>query len=149
MRKAFTLMEEIIVIFIIGILAIVAVPRYFKLSRQTHEAVLVSFVNTLNRTIGEELWAISMSQGKNGSIKNLADIEDAAFLSKYVEIPEEINSSSVNLSNCGENEFKTVMTINSKMVGEEYNITCKDGSATTAPFFQLIRIKDNKTLVSR
>ncbi len=149
MRNAFTLMEEIIVIFILGILAVVVIPRYFKMSRQTHEAVLVSFVNTLNRTIGEELWSKSITTGKNGSIKNLADVEDGNFLSKYIDIPKEINLSSVNLSNCGYNEFKTVMTVNKNIVGEEYNITCKDGSVTTSPYFRLVRIKDNKTLVSR
>ncbi len=149
MKKAFTMLELIFVIVIIGILAGVAIPYYFKLSKNTHEAVLISFVRTLNRTTGEDLWSKSMSEGKNGSIVNINSSEDYSFLSKYIEIPPEINASSINLKNCGEEKYQTIMTANSKIAGQEYNITCKDGTATTAPYFELIRLKDNKVLVSR
>ena len=137
------------VIVIIGILTVIAIPRYFAVGQHAHQAVLISFVRILNRTTGENLCSKSISEGKNGSIVNLASNEDAAFLSKYVQIPKEINASDINLSKCGNGVYKTVMTANPDIAGEEYNITCKDGTATTAPYFRLIRIKDNKTLVSR
>ncbi len=149
MKKAFTMIELIFVLIVIGILAAIAIPRYFALGQQSHEAVLISFVRTLNRTTGEDLWSRSITSGKNGSITQLTSKEDASFLLKYVEIPPEINISSVNLSKCGNGVYKTIMTANPKVAEGEYNITCKDGTATTAPYFRLIRLKDNKILVSR
>jgi len=149
MKKSFTMIELIFVIVILGILAGIAIPRYFVVGQHAHEAVLISFTRTLNRTTGEDLWSRSISSGKNGSIINLSSNEGSEFLQKYIQIPKEINYSSVNLSNCGNGVYKTIMTANVKVAGEEYNITCKDGTATTAPYFRLIRIKDNKILVSR
>jgi len=141
-RKAFTIIEIIFVLVVIGILAAVAMPRYFLIGKKAHE-------KTLNRTTGEDLWARSISEGKNGSIKNLADNEDYQFLSQYISIPPEINKSDINLSKCGVGEYKTVMTANSNVAEGEYNITCKDGTAKSAPYFRLIRVEDRKILVSR
>ncbi len=148
MKNAFTIVELIFIIIIIGILTAIAIPRYFVMGHIAHESNLISFVKTLNRTTGEDLWARSINEGKNGSIKNLAPVEDANFLSKYIDIPKEINASSIDLSKCGSGVYKTIMVSNSKIVGE-YNITCKDGTSTTAPYFRLIRLKDNKVLVTR
>ncbi len=147
--KSFTMLELIFVIVVIGILAAIAIPRYFLLGNSAHEANLISFVRTLNRTTGEDLWARSINEGKNGSITNLATKEDAVFLSKYIQIPKEINISSINLKNCGNGEYKTVMIADFTVAGEEYNITCKDGTSKSAPYFKLIRVKDNKVLVNR
>ena len=149
MTKAFTMLELIFVIVILGILAAIAIPRYFAMGKTSHQAVLIAFVSTLNRTTGEDLWSKSMSEGKNGSITNLAPKEDANFLSKYIQIPPEINASSINLSKCGNGVYKTVMTANPNVAEDEYNITCKNGTSTTAPYFELIRLKDDKVLVSR
>ncbi len=148
MKKAFTMIELIVVIIIISILAAITIPRYFVLVHSAHEANLISFVKTLNRTTGEDLWLRSLNEGKKGSIKNLAPIENYSFLSKYIYIPKEINESSIDLSKCGNGIYKTVMVSNSKIAGD-YNITCKDGTPTTAPYFRLIRLKDNKVLVVR
>ncbi|EDM24357.1 type II secretion system protein [Caminibacter mediatlanticus] len=149
MKKSFTMIELIFVIVILGILAAVAIPKYFVMGHTAHESNLISFVKTLNRTTGEDLWARSINEGKNGSIKYLAPIEDANFLSKYIDIPKEINASSINLKKCGEGNYSTIMRANIKIMREEYNITCKDGTSTTAPYFQLIRLNDNKVLVTR
>ena len=149
MKKAFTMIELIFVIVILGILAAVAIPRYFAVGQHAHESILISFVRTLNRTTGEDLWGKSMSEGKKGDITHLAPVEDAKFLSKYIQIPKEINASSIDLTKCGNGEYKTVMVANSKVAGGEYNITCKNGTSVNAPYFRLIRIKDNKILVTR
>jgi len=143
MKKAFTMIELIFVIVILGILAGVAIPRYFALGESSHEANLISFVKTLNRTTGEDLWARSLSEHKNGSIKNLESVEDADFLKKYISLPPEIDADDINLSNCGNNNYTVIMHANPAVAGKEYNITCKDGTATTAPYFRLIRIEDN------
>ena len=143
------MIELIFIVVILGILAAIAIPRYFLIGQYAHEAVLISFTKTLNRTTGEDLWAKSVSEGKKGSITNLVENEDANFLKKYIDIPKEINASSIDLSKCGNNEYKTIMISDPKVAGGEYNITCKDGTATTAPYFRLIRIRDNKILVTR
>ena len=149
MKNAFTMIEIIFVIVIIGILAGVAIPRYFSVGQNAHEAVLISFTKTLNRTTGVDLWSRSISEDKNGSIVNLASNEDAKFLSKYLDIPSEVNKNDINLSKCGDGEYKTIMTANKNVTELDYNITCKDGTAVAAPYFRLIRLKDNKILVSR
>ncbi|AZV46805.1 type II secretion system protein [Nautilia sp. PV-1] len=149
MKKAFTLLEIIFVIVIIGILAGVAVPRYFALGQKSHEAVLMSFVKMLNRTTGEDLWSKSISENKNGSITHLENSEGYQLLSRYIEIPPEVNASSIDLTRCGNETYNTVMTVDVKVAGEEYNITCKDGTAKSAPYFRLIRLKDGKILVNR
>jgi len=148
-KGAFTIIELVFVLVVIGILASIAVPRYFALGDSAHEANLISFVRTLNRTTGEDLWARSINEGKNGSITNLTSPEDANFLSKYIDIPKEINASSIDLRKCGNDKYQTIMIANKDIAGDDFNITCKDGTATTAPYFRLIRIKDNKVLVSR
>jgi prepilin-type N-terminal cleavage/methylation domain-containing protein len=149
MKKAFTMLELIFVIVIIGILAAVAIPRYFALSQASHEAVLISFVKTLNRTTGEDLWSRSLSQHKSGSIRDLNATEGYAFLSRYIQIPPEVNKTSIDLTNCGVNSYNIIMTADPNVIGGQYDITCKDGNSTTAPYFRLIRLKDNKILVTR
>jgi Tfp pilus assembly protein PilE len=143
------MIEVIFVIVIVGILAGIAVPRYFIIGQHAHQANLISFTRILNRTTGEDLWARSISSGKSGSIINLEAVEDGNFLKKYVDVPKEINFSSINLTKCGNESYKTVMIANPEIAGEEYNITCKDGTTKSAPYFRLIRIKDNSVLVSR
>ena len=142
-RGAFTMMEMIFVIVILGILAAVAVPRYLAMRDASHEAILISFVRTLNRTTGEDLWARSLSEGKKGSIKSYHSI------TKYVDIPKEINTTDIDMANCGNNTYNPIAYGNVELLGGEYNITCKDGTETTAPYFKLIRLRDNKVLVSR
>ncbi len=149
MKKAFTMIELIFVIVIIGILAAVAIPKYLSMVHNVHESHLIAFVHTLNRTTGNDLWGISISSGHNGKISDLNETEDSKFLSKYIDIPIEINASSIDLTKCGNGEYKTIMEINKSVMSEDYNITCKDGTATTAPYFRLIRVKDDKVLVSR
>jgi len=149
MKKAFTMIELIFVIVILGILAAVAIPRFLMVSHNAHESNLITFVKSLNRTTGQDLWAKSVSEGHDGSIKNLESSEDENFLNRYITIPPEINASSINLNNCGTNTYQTIMQANPEVAGGEYNITCKDGNASSAPYFRLIRLSDGKILVDR
>jgi len=143
MKNAFTMIELIFVIVVLGILAAVAIPRYFAIGQRAHEANLISFVRTLNRTTGEELWGNSISSSHNGSVKYFTSIK------QYVQIPKEINGTDISMENCGNGEYKKIAEANTTVTQKKYDILCKDGTPTTAPYFELIRVDDNNTLVSR
>jgi prepilin-type N-terminal cleavage/methylation domain-containing protein len=79
MKKAFTIIELIFVIVILGILAAVALPKFLGVANQAHEANLKAFVGTLNRTIGSTLWSQSMTDGKGGSISGYTNYDESNF----------------------------------------------------------------------
>jgi len=59
-RSAFTMIELIFVIVILGVLAAVALPKFEGIKKQADLAILNAFVGTLNRQVGPSLW---MQQG--------------------------------------------------------------------------------------
>lgn len=147
MKKAFTMIELIFVIVILGILAAVALPKFFGVAQQAHEANLKSFVGTLNRTVGASLWSKSMTDGNGGSIKSYTQYNDSNF-TQLSDIPKEIDSSTIKFQNCGTNDFNKTNPFaeaNTTVTGVEYNISCRDGNATTPPAWVLIN-KDGKCI---
>ena len=149
MKKAFTMIELIFVIVILGILAAVALPKFLGVSQQAHEGNLKSFVGTLNRTVGPTLWSKSISEGHNGDIsyldlqyhKNSNPNDDN--LTQYTDVPKEIKD--INLSECNDtNNFKNVGVADKAVAGADYNITCKDGNANQSPIFKLIDANGNE-----
>ena len=143
MKKAFTMIELIFVIVILGILAAVALPKFLGVSQQAHEANLKAFVGTLNRTVGPTLWSKSISDGKNGDIAYL-DLEYAKGsstdnnLTTYVDMPKEI--ADMNLSKCNSDANYTIVGYADKGVaGANYFIACKDGNANQSPIFVLYK----------
>jgi len=134
MKRAFTMIELIFVIVILGILAAVALPKFLGVANQAHEGNIKSFVGTLNRTVGPTLWSKSISEDHYGDIAYL-DL-DENNITNYVDVPKEISKSSIDLSKCDDpNNEKVVMTINKDVAGFEGNITCKDGNANQSPVF--------------
>ncbi|WP_024790105.1 type II secretion system protein [Lebetimonas sp. JH292] len=85
------MLEMIFILVILGILAAVAIPT---IGQQAHEANLISFVRTLNRTTGEDLWAKSISEGHHGDISYIYSIKDR------ITLPPEINGSDIDLKDC-------------------------------------------------
>jgi prepilin-type N-terminal cleavage/methylation domain-containing protein len=148
MKKAFTMIELIFVIVILGILAAVALPKFLGVAQQAHEANLKSFVGTLNRTVGASLWSKSMTDGNGGSIKSYTKYNDSNF-TQLSDIPKEINESSINFGNClnsGDSyNGKAFAEANTSVTGSTYNIYCRDGNATTPPAWVLIN-KDDKCI---
>jgi len=142
MKKAFTMIELIFVIVILGILAAVALPKFIGVSQQAHEANLKSFVGTLNRTVGPTLWSKSISESKDGNISYL-DLEykkgtSDTNLTTYVDVPKEIEE--MNLSQCDDpNNYKIVGTADKGVAGAYYFIACKDGNANQSPVFVLYK----------
>ncbi len=139
MKRAFTLIELIFVIVVLGILAVVAVPYYFGIEEQAQTNVAKAFAGTLYRTVGHSLWSKSLSAGKNGSIKNDGDGDSSKFfgksLSVYTTIPKYFDENSVNFDNCvGSGQLARPFIAKKSGVGE-YNIFCRDGNASNAPYF--------------
>jgi len=144
MKKAFTMIELIFVIVILGILAAVALPKFIGVSSQAHEANLKNFVGTLNGTLGPSWWSKAMPSG--GDVSTL-DINTTDELKKYTDLPKEL--SSWNLNNCNDaNNYKVIGEGNTSVIGstENYYIICKDGAANYAPKFMLIKTAQADTL---
>jgi len=143
-KKSFTMLEMIFVLVILGILAAIAVPRFFMVGQHAHEANLISFVRTLNRTTGEDLWAKSITEGHNGDVSYVHSIKDR------ITLPIEINGSDIDLKDCNSTtEYHIIAESNVSITQKLYKIECKNGTAKSAPYFRLIRVEDNKILVSR
>jgi len=145
MRKAFTMIELIFVIVILGILAAVALPKFLGVAQQAHEGNLKGFTGTLNRTVAPTLWSQSLTDGNGGSIKTYTQYNGANF-AKLTDIPQEISASTINLGNCQvvNQPAQSFADSNTSITGKSYSIYCRDGNATTAPAFVLINKTDNK-----
>ena len=138
--KAFTVIELIFVIVVIGILAAVAVPRYFGIESQAKVNISKAFASTMTRTVGHSLWSKSLSDGKDGSIKADNDGNNSTFygrsLEVYVTIPDYFDKTSVDFSKCVD-AGQTAQPFMRKSEKGIYNLFCRDGNATTAPLFVL------------
>jgi prepilin-type N-terminal cleavage/methylation domain-containing protein len=137
MKKAFTMIELIFVIVILGILAAVALPKFIGVAQQAREGNLKSFTGTLNRTLGPSWWSQAMPNDGNVSTLGINSIDK---LKRYTDIPKEL--SSWNLNKCDDpNAYKVVGTFDKNKIGSEVNyyLACKDGTPSEAPKFMLIK----------
>ncbi|NPA55666.1 MAG: type II secretion system protein, partial [Epsilonproteobacteria bacterium] len=55
-KSAFTMIELIFVIVVIGILAAVALPKFSKTSQAAHEAQMKGMVSNLDNTVFPVIW---------------------------------------------------------------------------------------------
>jgi len=143
MKKAFTMIELIFVIVILGILAAVALPKFIGVAEQAREGNLKSFVGTLNRTVGPTLWSKAISSGADGNISALSDLN----LSTYTDIPKEIED--YNLSHCDDTvDFKVVAEATKDKVGGDnnYYVLCRTGTDSVAPKFELVKTTSSLSL---
>lgn len=140
MRNSFTVIELIFVIVVLGILAAVAIPRYFGIEQHAQENIAKAFAATLTRTVGHSFWAKSIMSGAEGSIKKDRDGDSSKFygapLSVYVTIPKYFDETSVNFDNCvNAGELARPFIKKKDGSGGTYNIFCRDGNSTDAPHF--------------
>lgn len=136
-RYAFTMIELIFVIVILGILAVVALPHFLKMKESSEDAVATSFASTMYRTVGHSLWAKSIASDANGSIKADTDGDNSKFYGKsldvYVDIPTFFDASTVDFSKCVSSG--AAQPFLQKSTDGRYNIFCKDGTEVAAPMF--------------
>lgn len=96
-RAAFTMIELVFVIVIIGILSAVAIPKLLNTTKEAHIVNVKSFVGTLNRTVGPIMWSESIADGKDGNISDYC-----SNVTYYTEVPDEVtfhNDCTVTLNN--------------------------------------------------
>ncbi len=142
MKKAFTMIELIFVIVILGILAAVALPKFIGVAQQAREGNLKSFVGTLNRTLGPSWWSQAMPSDGNVSVLGIDynATTNSGSLSRYTDIPKEL--SEFNLSYCDDKtNYKIIAKFDKDKIGSEVNyyIACKTGTPSEAPKFMLIK----------
>jgi len=132
------MIELIFVIVILGILAAVAIPKFLGVANQAHEANLKAFTGTLNRTVAPTLWSKAISAGYNGDITKISATD--LNLSQYIDLPKEVNSSDVNLSNCSSTtQYQKVISADTQVTTDAYTILCKNGTSSQAPSFRLVK----------
>ena len=131
MKKAFTMIELVFIIVIIGILSAVAIPRMTGTADQARMSKIKAFMGTLNRSVGPILWANHLEE--NGSVKAVSYTE---FLNAYTELPKGV--INIDLSQCADTNMSTGnkvgdITVDALPVAE--SIYCIDGSGSTPPKF--------------
>jgi prepilin-type N-terminal cleavage/methylation domain-containing protein len=139
-QKAFTLLETIFVIVILGILSSLAFMQYFQVEKETQKSVCKAFAGTLTRTVGHSLWSKSLAMGADGSIKSDNDGDNSKFYGRsleiYTTIPRYFDKTSVDFSQCvGSGATARPFIKKDSSQGGRYNIFCRDGNATDAPYF--------------
>ena len=134
-RMAFTMIELIFVIVVLGILAATAVPKFLGVREEAEDATVKSFASTMTRTVGHTLWSKSLTDGQSGTIRYGGDSSKFAghTLDFYVDIPSELNTSTVDFSQCVHSGSADPFM--EAAPGFEYNIFCRDGNITDAPKF--------------
>ena len=138
MKKAFTMIELIFVIVILGILAAVALPKFLGVANQAHEANLKSFVGTLNRSAGPSIWSKAIAKDGTGSVAALTGKDQN--LSSYVDIPKEIAEQDVNLTATCDNNgsvYNPILHAYKNVAGKDYTIVCENGTSQHSLRFRL------------
>ncbi len=134
-RSAFTWIELIFVIIILGILAATAIAKMGGMSERATEVKLKAFKGTLNRTSGAGFWFKSMEDDRNGSVA-FADYD--MIIDQYIEIVPGFSSGPL-LTNCNADGNGTFLTYPFVV---NYEIRCKDGTPFESPRFRLYNVDE-------
>jgi len=136
-RTAFTMIELIFVIVILGILAAVALPKFAGMQGQAEQATVTAFAGTMNRTVGPMMWSTSMANDHNGSINWGSDHTqfNGFSLIHYVDnYPQYLKGSSVDFTQCVTGSIPASPFMD-KINAGELNLFCHDGDKSSSPRF--------------
>ena len=134
-RSAFTIIELIFVIFILGVLAATAIVKLGGMSERATEVKLKAFRGTLNRTSGGGFWYRSLEDDRNGSVK-FEDYDDIVV--QYIEILPGYTYGPF-LSNCNADGNGTFLSYSFSI---NYEIHCEDGNRRESPRFTLYNVDE-------
>jgi type II secretory pathway pseudopilin PulG len=126
-HHAFTVIELIFVILVLGGLTATAVAKMGGMADHTKEIQLKAFNGTLNRTSGAGLWSRSLENDRNGSI--------AYAVPGFTSGP--------SLENCNADGNGVFL---SYLFSVHYEIRCKDGNRHEGPKFRLYRVDTDEYL---
>jgi len=96
MKKAFTMIELIFVIVIIGILAAVAIPKMANTAMEARKNTIIAFLGTMNRTVSSIMRMNHLSDD-SGSVLAVTNTE---LLDIYTQLPEGI--INIDFSQCAD-----------------------------------------------
>ncbi len=135
-RAAFSLIELIFVMIILGILSSVVVTKMGNMAEESRITKLKSFVGTLNRSVGPAIWIDSLQNNRGGSVA-FADYDTK--INNFIQLLPGYTSgpSLINCSSDGNGTFLSYDYANN------YKVHCKDGIQTTSPKFRLYNQTDN------
>ena len=135
-RNAFTIIELIFVIMVVGILTAIAVVKSSSMMEHATETKLRSFIGTLNRSVGAALWLQSIGDSRNGSV---AFANYNANIDNYISLVPEYSAgpSLLNCNSAGDGIFL------SYPFSKTYEIHCRDGNKTASPNFRLYNLSDS------
>ncbi len=124
MKKAFTMIELIFVIVIIGILAAIAIPKLASTAQEAKKALALSYISTLNRTIGATMYTSTLSTANVGQISNASYCGKLSVAGNiYMDPIEEVSiAADCKLTSNIDDDFKS---------GSHF----ADGNASDAPYW--------------
>ena len=164
-KKAFTMVELVFVIVIIGILSAVALPRFTETADSAHTSKLLSFVSILNRTVAPMMWSTiqrndvaakgsvnttTVNSHQYGTLNTEAsDVSNAELTSIPSEFKDESLAGLITLTNRCADSLTPLPAIGSPtpvvgviatsvMLGtNRYDLGCIDSDLNHAPRFWL------------
>ena len=132
-RSAFTWIELIFVIIVLGVLAATAVAKFGNMTDRANEAKLHAMVGSLNRSSGAGFWFRSINEGKSGSV---AFSEYSSVFDQYMELIPGYTYGP-KLENCNASGTGVLLKYS---YTDDYEIRCQDGDAHTSPKFRLFNV---------
>ncbi len=134
-RSAFSLIELVFVILILGILSAIAVIKSSDMTDHARVIKLKAFTGTLNRTSGAGFWFMSRDEGHSGSVA-FQEYDD--MVEQYIEIIPGY-SDGPYLSHCNSTGTGVFLRYIYTMT---YEIHCRDGSNIESPKFRLYNVDE-------
>jgi prepilin-type N-terminal cleavage/methylation domain-containing protein len=132
-RKAFSLIELIFVIILLGILSVIAIAKFGQMAERANQAKLNAFTGTLNRSVGPSLWQRSIQESNGGSIA--LPVYQAEIMSYSDFVPGYTVGPDLTACNVAGNGV--FLAYPASLMGSNYEIHCQDGTVHESPNFRL------------